>query len=113
MQVAFQPANESTNTNSSGSKIVYLIDPHEPVDQVGKEIGFRRPRTTYGSVNSMDYARAGDRLSFGSPVISCQKSAQGCKFGNFSSLPIGGGTGGASSSSSSSCRVAVAEGGPF
>jgi hypothetical protein len=38
MQVAFQPANESTNTNSSGSKIVYLIDPHEPVDQLGKEI---------------------------------------------------------------------------
>lgn len=89
LQVAFQPA--STSGSNSGN-IVYLIDPHEPVDQVGKEIGIRRPRTTYGSINSMDYARAGDRLSFGNPMTSCQKSAQGCKFGNFTSISGGAST---------------------
>jgi hypothetical protein len=79
-QVAFQRPNAT-----AGGRVVYLIDPHLPVDEVGAEHGFRRPRTTYGTVSSMDYARVGDTLSFGSPVVTCQESGQGCKFGNWTS----------------------------
>jgi len=76
-QVAFQ---------TNDTRQVYLVDPHEYVDQVGKEIGFRRRRTVYGTLSSMDYARAGDTLSFGGPEVACQKDFTLCKFGNFSSF---------------------------
>ena len=74
MQVAFQM---DTEHNSS---TVFLIDPHEPVDQVGKAVGFRIPRTVYGTIASLDYARPGDTLSFATSDVGCPKRPHPCQF---------------------------------
>eukprot|EP01052_Picozoa_sp_SAG31_P010601 SAG31_NODE_584_length_13886_cov_96.615000_10_plen_1291_part_00 len=79
MQVAFQ-------MNVTDRSTLYLIDPHLPVDQVGKKIGARIPRTVYGSVNSLDYARAGDSLSFAFSQTPCKGHVGSCQWSNFTAV---------------------------
>ena len=48
---------------------LYLVDPHSPVstDLNGNGAQAGAPRTTYGTVSSLDYARAGDTLNLTTP----------------------------------------------
>lgn len=84
IQVAFtlntsdSPGNQrtvntiSTASTASSSNVVstlYLVDPHSPVstdlDGNGAQAG--KPRTCYGTINSLDYARPGDTINLTTP----------------------------------------------